>query len=573
MRCRALLFVALLLACGAIEAQAPRSIAIEHFHADVVVSPDAVVDVTETIALRFTGSWNGIYRFIPVEYRTPQGFKYRLFLDMIGITDGMGRSLRYQKRRDRHYLEFKIWIPGASDAVRTVVLRYRVQNGLKFFDGHDELYWNITGDEWEMPIQSASATIRLPDGAAGVRAVAFTGGYGSREQAANVTVNKNVVEVQTLGMLNFKEGLTAAVAWNPGVVRRPGLAAKFVMFLRSNTIFGIPIIVFLFMLWLWRVRGRDPRRMPIAAQYEPPEGMSPAEAGTLIDNWPDMRDITATLVDLAVRGYLLIEEVETEQLFGLWSKKDYVFTLRKPEPEWKDLRPHERELLDAMFAGGLHTSMPASALQNKFYLHLPHIRDQILNRLVNRRYYASRPDKVKRGYLIAAVIIGAAVFILSAAGSGIKGIQPGSLMAGLLTAAIVAGFGWFMPARTISGARALEKVLGFEEFLARVESDRFERVVKTPQMFEQFLPYAMALGVERNWARAFANIYRQAPEWYRGGDFATFHPDNFVSSLGRMSAQTASAMASAPRSSGGSGFGGGGGFSGGGFGGGGGRGF
>lgn len=146
------------------------------------------------------------------------------------------------------------------------------------------------------------------------------------------------------------------------------------------------------------------------------------------------------------------------------------------------------------------------------------------------------------------------------------------LWAGLLSGLIVVGFGRIMPARTVKGTRALEGVLGFEEFLTRVEADRFERVVKTPELFEKFLPYAMALGVETNWARAFESIVMTAPAWYQGSDLAQFNTRGFTSRMGDMASRTGSTMTSAPRSSGGSGFSGGG-SSGGGFGGGGGRGF
>lgn len=143
-------------------------------------------------------------------------------------------------------------------------------------------------------------------------------------------------------------------------------------------------------------------------------------------------------------------------------------------------------------------------------------------------------------------------------------------MAGILSGLIIVLFGWFMPSRTVRGTRELEKVLGFQEFLSRVESDR---MVRTPEMFEKFLPYAMALGVEDNWARAFEGIYKEPPQWYSGpAGVHTFRPGTLTSSLGAMSAQAATAMASSPRRSGGSGFGGGG-SSGGGFGGGGGGGF
>jgi uncharacterized membrane protein len=145
------------------------------------------------------------------------------------------------------------------------------------------------------------------------------------------------------------------------------------------------------------------------------------------------------------------------------------------------------------------------------------------------------------------------------------------------TALPILGFGIFMPARTMKGARALERVLGFEEFLERVESDRYKRMITSPEMFERFLPYAMAFGVEKKWAAAFEGMYTQPPDWYRGQWQGGFRPVFFVHSMGHMSSMAGTAMSSGPRSSGGSGFGGGGfsggGFSGGGFGGGGGGGW
>jgi uncharacterized membrane protein YgcG len=554
--------------------QAERSLVIERFHADVAVAADGQVVVTETIEPRFTGTWNGIFRNIPVEYRTPQGLNYTLLLDVERVTDGEGRELRYERSRERHYRKLKIWVPDATDTVRTVVLRYRVRNGLKFFEQHDELYWNVTGDEWEVPIEAASARVTLPAQVTGIRAAAFTGGYGSAERAATVETAAAEVRVQTTRRLSFREGLTVAVAWNAGVIPRPGPADRAALFLRSNWILLLPLLALAVMWRLWHARGRDPRRRPIAPRYEPPAGLTPAEVGTLVDHSPDMRDITATLVDLAVRGFVVIEEVKTEQLFGLWTSTDYVFTLKRNDRE--GLRGHERALLDAMFGGrapaaGARVEM--SDLKNKFYKHLPDIRGRIFDRLVAQRTYVQRPDRVKRRYLIAGAIAGAAIAWGGMMIGDRFGVAPGSaILAGILTALVVCGFGLLMPARTVHGARTLEEALGFSEFLERVESDRFERVVKTPQLFERYLPFAMALGVHETWAKAFEDTYRQPPEWYRGTGHAAFRPGVFVGDLNRMSAAAATAMASAPRSSGGSGVGGGG-FSGGGFGGGGGGGF
>jgi len=556
-------------AAGAGEA-APRSLAIARFEADITVLPSGAIEVTETIRPRFTGAWNGIFRAIPTEYRTPQGLGYRLALDVLAVTDGAGSPLRYSDERDQHYRKIKIWVPGAQDAERTVRLRYRARNALSFFEEHDELYWNITGDEWPVPIRSAAAHIRLPAGATGVRAVAYTGAYGSREQSAHLEVGAAEVRVTALRPLDFREGLTVAVGWDPGLVHRPGPIERTALFLLANWLLGVPLLAFAGMLGLWYRWGRDPRRRPIVPQYEPPEGLTVAELGTLVDHSPDMRDVTATIVDLAVRGYLHIQEEEETRLLGLLSATEYRFHLVKPEVEWGDLLPHERALLDGLFLGGRRKTVEVSELERRFYRLLPGIRDRIFARLLERGYYRARPDRVWAGYLVGGLLLGVLVGV---GGGALAGAAPGTaLLAGILTAAVVIGFGRVMPARTLRGTRVLEAGLGFEEFLDRVEGDRLARVVKTPEMFERFLPYAMALGVEKGWARAFDDIYRQPPGWYRGTHPGGFRPRAFAGSLERMSARAGSAMASAPRSTGKSGMGGGG-SSGGGRGGGGGGGF
>ncbi len=543
---------------------------IESFDVELVVLPDGTLDVTEVIRPRFAAPRNGIYRTIPVEYQTPQGFNYTLLLDVISITDENNHALKYESSRERHYRKFKIYVPGAAHATRTVNLHYKVLDGLKFFEDHDELYWNVTGDEWELPIESAGARVVLPAGVTGVRATSFTGAYGSRQQDADVQVAGNAVEFRMRRALSFREGLTVVVGWDKGSVREPGAAAKVALFLRSNWPFSIPVGVLVVMFWLWYTRGRDPRLRPIAPQYAPPDGLTPGEAGTLVDNSADMRDITATIVDLAVRGYILIEEKEKPHLMGLWSNKEYAFHLRKKSAEWKELKAHERELLEALFAGGASESVELSELQNKFYKNLPGIRDRIFDGLMAHRYFLHRPDTVRQGYLGAGLVIGILMVLGGSFLGRLLGIAPLTfILAGIASGAIICGFGWFMPARTLEGTRALEGVLGFEDFLGHVEADRFARTIKTPQMFEKFLPFAMALGVEKKWAGAFKDIYRDPPEWYRGSYGPNFYTMGFVHDMDQMTARAGSVLSSAPRSSGGSGFSGGG-VSGGGFGGGGG---
>lgn len=565
-----------LLAVGTPFAHA-RSLVIEQFQADIQVLPNGALLVTETIRPRFTGSWNGLKRDIPVEYRTPQGFNYTLLLDPVSVTDEQHAPLKYESGRERHYRTFKIWIPGAQDTTKTLVLTYKVENGLKYFEDHDELYWNITGDEWDVPIEAASARILLPPGAAGVKALAFTGAYGAREQQAEIQITGPEVLFTMSRALGFREGLTAVVGWDKGLVAEPNSIQRMRLFVRSNWPLVLPIGVFGLMWYVWYARGRDPRLHPITVAYEPPDALTPAELGTLIDNSPDIRDVTATVVDLAVRGFLRIEEDQQPVLFGLWSNTSYRLHLVKARTEWSALKAHEHKLLAGLFPDDAFTVVALSDLRNRFYTHLDGITSSLFNQLVSRGYYGRRPDRVKQTYLAIGVGTGMLFILLAAWLSGQYGLsmQTG-VFAGILSGLIIIGFSRIMPARTIRGARALEKILGFEEFLTRVESDRFQRVVKTPQMFEKFLPFAMALGVEQNWVRAFDGIYTQPPSWYQGTSLAEFRPGRFVNDLSQMSAAAGTIMTSAPRSTGGSGFSSGGssgGFSGGGFGGGGGRGF
>jgi uncharacterized membrane protein len=554
-----------------------RQLTIRNFDAQVEVHPDATIEVTEFIEARFTGEWHGIYRFIPVEYTTPQGFNYRLFLEPLSITDENANPLKYEISEERGNKKFKIYVPGAVDATRTIVIHYRVLDGLRFFQDHDELYWNLTGNEWEVPIERATGRVELPAGVTGIRTLAFTGAYGSRGQDADITTEGNVVKFLVRHPLSFHEGLTCVVGWDKGVVHEPGPLAQAMLFLRSNWPLAIPIGVFFIMFWLWWTRGRDPRPQAIAVQYEPPDKLTPAEAGTLVDNEAAIRDITATIVDLGVKGYIVIEQQQKDQLLGLMHSKEYVFHLKKPPAEWKDLRAHEVEMMAALFDGGSRDSVKLSELQNHFYTHLPSIRDRIFDALIADNYYLHRPDKVRQTYLGAGIVIGLLIIWASGPIGRSIGIAPlTAIVTGIATGLIICIFGWFMPARTITGARALEKVLGFEDFLGHVESDRFERVVKTLDMFEKFLPYAMALHVEKKWVQAFASIAMQPPQWYQGAYGPGFNPVFLVNDLNMMSSSAGNAMSSSPRSSGGSfggsGFGGGG-FSGGGGGGGGGGGF
>ena len=210
----------------------------------------------------------------------------------------------------------------------------------------------------------------------------------------------------------------------------------------------------------------------MVVQYEPPEDMTPAEAGTLIDNAADMRDITATMIDLAVKGFIKIEERKREALFGLIKGEEYVLH-RLNRGEERGLAAHERRVLDGIF-DSRGDAVELSDLKNEFYTELPKIKDGIFARLLTKGYYRSRPDKVAGAWAAGALGVG---FLIGFGGSFVAAkfamTAVPFIVAGVLSTIILMAFAAVMPARTVAGARALEKVKGFEEFLRRVESPQY----------------------------------------------------------------------------------------------------
>ncbi len=567
---RTLLALALLLA-SATPALA-RSWRIADFHSTVAIDDHGGASIAERITLVFVGHWNGIYRTIPVEYPGPSGTNYSLFLKIDGVTDESEHPLKYEVKREGHYKKLKIYLTGATDTTKTVLITYSSPNAVRYFDDHDEFYWNVTGNDWPVPIDHASALVSLPDAAAGsLRAQAFTGAYGSTSHEASADVKGSHVEFETTNPLPMRGGLTVDVFIPKGILHQPGPVTRLGWFLRSNPAVFLPFWTLLVMFALWYYKGRDPDPgRSVAPQYEPPKDMTPAEAGTLLDDSLDPRDITSTVVDLAVRGYIKIEQVEGPGL--IFHGKDYVLHLLKPSAQWSGLAPFERVMLENIFWGGENTRI--SSLKNRFYTAIPVIQQDIFASLKGKGMYWLDPQSAA-GYSFLGVVASAAPFILIQA-TGAANLFDSPLLtivAAAISLVIVWLFARQMTCKSLLGAQTRIAILGFQEFMDRVDRDRIQRM--PPDTFEKFLPYAMALGVEHHWAQAFAGIVRQPPSWYAGpmGD-GMFNPVFFSSNMHSMAQTAHQAFVAAPRaSSSGSGWGGGGGgggFSGGGFGGGGG---
>jgi hypothetical protein len=576
-----------------------RTIAIEAFDVDVAVEPTGWIEVTETLRIRFDGAWNGVQRDLSTQHRTAAGRPQRLRIRDIAVTDLAGRALEVERSSEGGTIRLRIRVPDAVDATRAVVIRYRIPNALRFFgdtaagESHDELYWNATGNGWDMPIRSATVTVRLPAGARGAAAWGYTGRAGSTEQAATVDIAGERIVVRSARPFEPYEGLTVSATWAPGAVARPGARQQAADEVAHWWPAGLPFLALLLMVGFWNRSGREPATGSVAVAYEPPPDLSPAEVGTLIDHRAEMHDLTATVVDLAVRGHLLIEERKDKRLFGLTTSTDYVFHLLPPPEDAPELRRHEQLYLKGLFemapgvrsrgrasSGGAGDTVPAalasvrlSALKDRFHAHIEPIRAAVYARLIEKGLYRSRPDRVKarwNGLALFTVLAGIAVTAFSANGAYLAGTLP--LLGGFLGSGVIIGFfAPFMRARTHAGAEARRAALGFREFLGRVEQHRLQMMITGPELFERYLPFAMALRVEDRWARAFEGMLQAPPDWYRGTSSPTFAASSFTKGLSSMVSEASRTMASSP--SGSSSGSGGGGSSGGGSGGGGGSGF
>jgi uncharacterized membrane protein len=548
---------------------------IDKFHSDIMINEDSSIIVKEAIDVEFHQQRHGIYREIPFKYRDDSGRVITTPTKVLSVVDGSGKAWKYKVERTGPVLNVRIGDARKYvDGRQTYILTYQVENVILFFKDHDELYWNVTGNFWKAPINEASATASLTTKNKGknLMAAGYEGGYGSREECGYETYD-NSGKFYTKRSLKMGEGLTAVFGWDKGLVSPPSSWKKFwwAVHLKENWVFLLPVFSFLYMGNRWYRKGRDPKvRESVTVMYAPPkfenQSLTPAEVGTLIDEKLDPRDITSTIVGLGVKGYLKIEETKKEGI--LFDKTDYY--LKKVKSPDSNLNPFEIELMRDLFPAALPGTL-ISDLKNKFYTNLDVLKKILYRELERKKYFLSSPEKVRNSYLavgIFVLVFGVLAFVFLIPSAGWKGI-----VAGILTSIPVLAFAKSMPAKTRAGASAYMDILGFQEFMNRAEKDRLERM-GDKDLFSKFLPYAIALDVADNWAKAFEGIYQNPPNWYMSpAGFRTFSPYAFTHSLNSVTSDLSSAMFSAPRGSSGGGSGGGfggGGSSGGGFGGGGG---
>lgn len=530
------------------------------FASDIRVNRDASFVVTETITGAFPIERHGIYRSIPVSYVTDVGTTQRIVIDVLSVT------------RDGEPETFSDTVQGAYEVVKigdadvtfsgpfVYEITYRVERAMLYHDAYDELYWNVTGTDWDEPLRAVGATISVdgnvgPEGAGELSATCYTGAFGSTAQECVATVQGATVAVDA------GDFLTVSVSIPKGVIYEPNAIERAWWWLGDNWMFlliaALPIVSLVGLTAYWYRHGRDAKPQTIVPEYEPPEHLSPAEVAVLANASFSNRDFSATIVDLAVRGYLQIVDEEKSTL----GFKSHAFTLRKKKPADGDVKPHERAVFEKLFERGDEYAL-GSANRAPMVQARRAAEDHVNLALAAGGYFSRSPKQVRDIFLGVGTVL--AFLIVFSQGIVQSGAGVFLLICGLLTAGLFYLFARIMPKRGPRGDVAYAKALGFKLYLETAERYRIEWQEKEG-IFEKYLPYAMVFGVADKWASALADVAREQPDWYVG-NFAVWNAMNFTDRIDSTFA-AAAATAMAPKSSGGSG---GGGFSGGGFGGGGG---
>jgi uncharacterized membrane protein YgcG len=623
-------FAALLLFVVPATAQADERIL--QYLSDVQVQKDGSLEVTETIDVRAEHYEinHGIFRDFPTRYRGPNGSQFRVGFTFEGATLD-GGSVPAATESIARGVRIKIGDPDRLVDIgeHRYVIRYRATREIGYFSGFDELYWNATGNGWIFPIDKAVTRIHLPGLVKLGRRSVYTGPEGSTASNAQVVEEKaGEISFETTQPLGSHEGLTVAVAFPKGIVAQPS---------RSNywlTDYG-PIAVGLlgliglcaFYYVAWQRAGRNPRPGTVVPIFSPPDDLTPAATRYVTKMGADNRTFAAALVDMGVRGHVRLVEEDG----GFFSRdKTRIERVANSTP----LPADEQAALSDLCLPGESILMEQKN-HTTFSLAKTNL-EKVLKDRYEGKLFKRNIDWAATGVLLffAAEWLTAAAIVAATDGAGIWkiGVTLGCILVAALLSpvihgssavgkcllslisliAVVAGFavgmpvlgqalasGWVLPmiipalavplvisafwwiaAPTREGRTVLDHIAGFKQYLSITERERLDRMTApedTPQVFEKYLPYAIALGVENRWAERFAGVLAAAAAsgqqvfgWYSGSSNPWDNPTDFADNVGSSLASTIGSASTAPGSSSGSG---GGGSSGGGGGGGGGGGW
>jgi hypothetical protein len=605
------------------------------FRSTVEIEPEATLLVSEDIEVRVEGNEikRGILRDFPTRYRDRLGNNVVVGFDVLSVRrNGEPEPYRVEDLSNGKRVRIGQGDVFLNHGVHTYRITYRTTRQLGFFDDYDELYWNVTGNGWTLPIDQVEAVIALPDGAPLVQSAAYTGPQGAQgSDYEMVQRGDGRIVFRTTRGLPPKNGLTIAVAWPKGYVVEPAPVQEAAWFVADNRLVAVGglglLLVAIYYLVVWWHFGRDPEAGTIIPLFHAPEGLSPAAIGFVSNMGFKRSAFTAAIVSMAIKGHLRIVEDDRD------------FSLQRLDTPKRPLSPGERALSRHLFrhgatieleqknhkiVGGARSALGAALLDEydkSLFVHNRRwffIGAALSLLVVGATLALGKPNEETvflslwlsfwsigcfglawkaarqwqavltsgRGWASAIGITlfgmpfwGAAIFVVLTIG------EAGSLPFFLI--AIVVGilnvlFFRLLKAPTAAGREMLDKVEGFKRYLSVAEQDRLAKLhppERTPELFERFLPYAIALGVEHEWSEQFAGVLAAAatpyqPAWYTGRNWSRFEGHHIGSaiaeSLGSGLSSAVSSAATAPGSSSGSS---GGGSSGGGGGGGGGSGW
>jgi len=557
---------------------------IDAYQVAIDIDASGELRVTETIDYDFGLSHrHGIFRNIPVRFDHDETYERIYPIDDIDVRGGSGRTPTDTEISDSGGVKtLKIGDPDKTiTGQHRYVISYVVRGAVNRFPDHDELYWNAVGTEWSVAAGPVSVVVTGPADIG--QTACFAGPQGSSLPCEGGTKagRRATFRQETL---QPGEGLTVVVALPPDTVADPGpiLDEKFA-FERAFAVTKASLGLFSALLallvaavaWLyWRV-GRDRRfvgqipgllppdgvaaveeRQPLLAEnegpveYQPPKDMRPALMGVLIDERADPLDVTATIVDLAVRRHLRIDELPRRWFL---SRQDWRLTKLEPAPD-DALCTWEEQLLDALFDTG--NEVDISDLKNSFYVDLKKIQTSLYADVMSRGWFTRHPDKARglwfaAGAVATAAGVGITVLLARETHLALAGLP--FVLAGLLLLAMHRR----MPSRTAKGSAALAQALGFRRYLATAEKLQLQ-FEEGAGIFARYLPYAVVLGETKRWAKAFESLGAQAGDqvyWYGGP--SGFDARHFADSVSAFSSATSGTVASTPSSSGSSGFSGG----------------
>lgn len=521
---------------------------INNFRSTIHINTNGTIDVEEKIIYDFGDEQHhGIFRDIPYTLTNPDGKKFNMELDSFTVQDAQGRKQKYEKTTDSGNIHLKI---GDADryvsGVNTYIVKYKVSGALRYFSDHDELYWNITGSGWNVPMSDVQSTVLLPATVSGpqLKLACYTGSKGSTTTDCTFNSDDRSIYFSAKSAFNPYEGLTIVVGFPKGIVTvlepKPVFSQTPLGIFLTKVAWGAAgVAAFWWYIWYpvsvimkWFRFGRDPRGTvgEVRAGFEPPKGpggepLTPSETGAILDESVDQRDIAALLVDLARRGHLRIDERK---------KKDF-YLAKTISKEKKPLLNFEKDLLDGIFATG--DDIRLKDMQYKLSTTVTEVKKGLYNRLVKHGYFPKNPESTRNFYM----------------GMSVFGLFTGNIL--LFLAGIL--FGRHIPQKTVAGSDARNIAQSLKNFLSSQER-QLEFQAKNQLMFEKLLSYAVAFGVEEIWAKRFEDLDMKQPTWYSSySGSGAYRTTYLTQSLGNSFNSLSRATATVSSSGSGSGFSGG----------------